>query len=80
MADSEFDGRLDGRLDTVKRGFDPQQVKRLVGTLSAELKSLDSENASLRQQLDLAKLGSAATASRATDEIISMRPCPWLRS
>jgi cell division septum initiation protein DivIVA len=65
------DGELDGRLDTVKRGYDPQQVKRLVATLSAELKSLDAENAALRQQLDVARLGTAVGASRATDDIIS---------
>jgi cell division septum initiation protein DivIVA len=74
------DGELDARLDMVKKGFDPLQVKRLVATLSEELKSLDAENASLRRQLDEA-LATPPTApvaaappvavSPTTDDIIS---------
>jgi len=65
------DGILEARLDTVKRGFDPQQVKRLVGTLSAELKELDAENTTLKHELEVARLNPSVTTSRATDDIIS---------
>jgi cell division septum initiation protein DivIVA len=72
MADmSVANGVLDTRLEIVKRGFDPQQVKALVGSLSAELRALDAENNSLRQQLDVAKLSASVTTSRATDDIIN---------
>ncbi len=67
MADSE----LDARLDTVKKGYDPQQVRQLVAMLSAELKKIDAENERLRHELDLAKLNTSVNASRATDDIIS---------
>ncbi|MCB0999671.1 MAG: hypothetical protein KDB40_10270 [Acidimicrobiales bacterium] len=68
---------LDARLDTVRRGYDPQQVRRLVGALSAELKSLDEENDDLRHELDrvrhagvVATGASAAGAGRTPHDIV----------
>jgi cell division septum initiation protein DivIVA len=67
MADGEAGAaHLDARLDTVRRGYDPQQVRRLVGALSAELKSLDEENDDLRHELERVRhAGAAAGAASA---------------
>ena len=48
-------GELDQQLEIVRRGYDPHQVQRLVGSLAGELKALASENAGLREQLAAAE-------------------------
>lgn len=86
MADM-VDGALEARLDTVRRGYDPQQVKRFVSTMAAELRELDQQNAALRAEIedlraaasatpDIAATAAAAaaggvTSSRVTEDIVS---------
>ena len=48
-------GELDQQLEIVRRGYDPHQVQRLVGSLAGELKALAVENAALREQLAAAE-------------------------
>lgn len=47
----EADELAGGRLEIVRRGYDPYQVQRLVSTLATELKALSAENDALRSRL-----------------------------
>ena len=68
---------LDGQLELVRRGYDPEQVHRVITTLSSELKALAADNEALRGQVD--KLSAAppspkvdvfAEWSRETNELL----------
>ena len=74
MADGDTqvrDAQLDARLDTVRKGYDPTQVRRLVGALSNELKSLDEENTALRREFETSRVTSTLVSSRATSDIVT---------
>lgn len=64
---------LDKNLEMVRRGFDPTQVQRLVGSLSGTLKALTAENESLRERLaELEEREAAPKASNPADDVISV--------
>ena len=48
----EADDIAGDKLELVRRGYDPYQVQRLVGTLATELKALVAENDALRARLN----------------------------
>jgi cell division septum initiation protein DivIVA len=68
---------LDEQLELVRRGYDPEQVHRVITTLSAELKALAADNEALRRQLDTMsaapptpKVDVFAEWSRETNELL----------
>ena len=61
-------GELDQQLEIVRRGYDPHQVQRLVGSLAGELKALAVENAALREQLAAAEARPAEPPSHEAQE------------
>jgi len=64
---------LDRNLELVRRGFDPTQVQRLVGSLSDTLKALTAENETLRERLaEVEERKAAPKASSPADDVISV--------
>ena len=62
-------GELDQQLEIVRRGYDPHQVQRLVGSLAGELKALAVENAALREQLAALQGGASPISENRLEEL-----------